>query len=281
VGERSSWVRRFFRQLAVAARMDLLVMITSKAQAALWLLTDFVAYTAGIAAVLLIAERFDGIAGWSKAQIVFLMGFAATSAALRQMFFGYNVAAISRRVGRGQLDHTLVQPQPVLLSFATEGFSPFSSLGALAPSAALLVVGTRAASLTVTPAFVAKTAVCLGGSMTLVLAATFAIGAAAFWAPRGAEEISTRGSSLLELTELPLDPLPVVLRGVLMTVVPAGFVAWYPAGVLVGRRPPEQWLLMPAVAALAAFLASLLFRKGLRHYAQTGSSRYSTFGHRR
>ena len=42
------------------------------------------------------------------------------------MFFGYNVLTISRRLGRGQLDHTLVQPQPIWLSLLTEGFMPFS-----------------------------------------------------------------------------------------------------------------------------------------------------------
>lgn len=256
-------------------------MLASRGQATVWVVTDFISYTAGIAAVLLLAERFDGIAGWSKAQLVVLVGFATTSAALRQVFFGYNLGAISRRVGRGQLDHTLVQPQPVLLSFLTEGFSPFSSLGSLAPGAVLLVGGIATVDVDVTPYFVAKTIVCLASSMAIVLAGSFALGAAAFWAPRGAEEISTRASSLLAITDFPLDPVPVVLRSVLLTIVPAGFVAWVPVGALLGRRPPTDWILTPMVALAAAAVATVVFRKGLRRYAHTGSSRYSTFGHRR
>lgn len=275
------WARRLSRQLALGARMDLLLMLASKGQAATWLLTDFVSYTAGIAAVLLLAQRFDGIAGWSKAELVFLVGFATTASALRQMFFNYNLSAISRRVGRGQLDHTLVQPQPLMLSFLTEGFSPFSALGTLVPGGTLLISGTIAADIAVTPSFLARTAVCLGASMTIVLATSFAIGAAAFWAPRGAEEISTRASSLLSLTDFPLDPVPPPLRAVLLSVIPAGFIAWFPAGALLGRRPPWQWILVPAVAFVTALVATTIFRKGLRHYARTGSSRYSTFGHRR
>ena len=269
------------RQLRVAARMDLTVMLASRGQALTWLATDFLSYTSGIAAVLLMAERFNGIAGWSKPELVFLVGFATFAAALRQTFFNYNISSISRRVGRGQLDHSLIQPQPLLLSFLTEGFSPFSSLGALVPGVALLATGVAWTGLDVSPAVVTKLAICLGASMTIVLAGSFALGAAAFWAPRGAEEISTRASSLLGLTDFPLDPVPAGLRAVLLTAIPAGFVAWFPVGALLGRRPESQWVITPIVAVVAALLAARLFQKGIRHYERTGSSRYASFGHRR
>jgi ABC-type uncharacterized transport system permease subunit len=114
-----------------------------------------------------------------------------------------------------------------------------------------------------------------------VLAASYAIGSAAFWAPRGAEEISTRAGNLLELSDFPFDPLPAALRTTLVTVLPAGFVAWFPVGALLGRRPEHHWLFAPLVAALAIAGATTLFRRGLHRYAHTGSSRYSDFGHRR
>lgn len=274
-------VRRFGRQLAIAARMDLLVVLRSKAQAALWVTTDFIAYTSGTAAMLLVATRFDGIAGWTRAELVFLAGFATTASALRQMLFGYNISAISRRIGRGQLDHTLIQPQPLLLSLLTEGFTPLSSVGAFVPGVVLLTAGTIATHVEPTPWFVARLAACLASSMLLVLAASFALGSAAFWAPRGAEEISTRAGNLLSLTDFPLDPLPYALRTALVTVVPAGFVAWFPVGALLGRRPEHDWLFAPLVTLLAAAGAAAVFKKGMHRYARTGSSRYSDFGHRR
>jgi ABC-2 type transport system permease protein len=274
-------LRRLVRQWAVAARMDVLLVLRSKSQAAVWAVTDVIAYTANFGAVLLLAQRFGGIAGWSKAELIFLFGFATTAAGLRQMMFGYNVASISRRIGRGQLDHSLVQPQPLALSFATEGFSPVSGIYGVTPGIGLLVAGAALSHVAVTPAFVGKLVICLVASMTTVLAASFAIGAAAFWAPRGAEEISMRADSLLALTDFPLDPLPTALRTVLLTAVPAGFVAWFPASALLGRRPPSDWVLSPVVALVAALVAIAIFRKGLRHYARTGSSRYTDFGHRR
>lgn len=261
--------------------MDLVVLVRSRSQAAVWLVTDFIAYTSGTAAMLLVATRFDGIVGWSRAELTFLAGFATTASAFRQMFFGYNISAISRRIGRGQLDHTLIQPQPLPLSLATEGFTPLSSLGALTPGIALLAIGAATADVDVTPWFLVRLAVCLASSMLLVLSATFAIGSAAFWAPRGAEEISTRAGNLLELTDFPFDPLPTGLRTALLTVVPAGFVAWFPVSALLERRPEHHWLFAPLITALAIAGATAVFRRGLHRYAHTGSSRYSDFGHRR
>ena len=50
---------------------------------------------------------------------------AMLATSLSDMFFGYNVRFISRRLGRGQFDHTLIQPQPVWMALLTEGFNPF------------------------------------------------------------------------------------------------------------------------------------------------------------
>jgi ABC-2 type transport system permease protein len=273
--------RQLRRQLAVQARMDLLVMLGSKGQALIWAVSDLVTYGAGIAAVLLLAERFDGLAGWTQPQLTFLVGYSGTVGGMSVLFFNYNIGAISRRIGRGQLDHTLLQPRPLLLALLTEGFSPVQATAVLTPSAALLLFGASIAKLDISAAFTARLLVSLLSSLVVVTAGSMTVGALAFWAPRGAEEISPRATRLLHLTELPLDPAPLLLRGALLTAVPAGFVAWFPAAALLGRVRPSLWLLTPLAAVVAAAVATLVFRKGLRHYEHTGSSRYSTFGHRR
>jgi ABC-2 type transport system permease protein len=154
-----------------------------------------------------------------------------------------------------------------------------------APGVALMLTGATIAGAPAAsggaPAFAAKLAIDLVGSVLIVLSARFAIGASAFWAPRGAEEISTRAGSLFTLTDFPFDPLPAPMRAVLLSVLPAGFVTWFPVGSLLGRRGDLAWMATPIVAVVTVTLATLVFRKGLRHYERTGSQRYSSFGHRR
>src|SRR5258708_27375293 len=67
-----------------------------------------------------------------------MLGYAALVEGLVNPFFGYNVSFISRRLGRGQLDHTLIQPQPLWLSLLTEGFSPAFGFPTLVPGIAMV-----------------------------------------------------------------------------------------------------------------------------------------------
>jgi hypothetical protein len=85
------------------------------------------------------------------------------------------------------------------------------------------------------------------------------------------------------LTPFPLDGLTGWALGGLMTIVPAGLVAWYPSRALLGLSPalwPDA-AVVPLAAILFAAFAAWIFTRGLHHYGQTGSSRYLDYGHRR
>src|SRR5207248_4781414 len=89
-------------------------------------------------------------------------------------------------------------------------------------------------------------------SAAIVLAFTFCWGSLAFWAPLAAEEINSSTVRLLyQLKSFPLDGVGPVLLGGLMSVVPVGFLAWYPCRTLLGlvRDPWSRWL-TPLVALL-------------------------------
>ncbi|HUS14807.1 MAG TPA: ABC-2 family transporter protein, partial [Chloroflexia bacterium] len=111
---------------------DLKLMLT-------WYVSDAVINVAAVTGTLLLAERFAGIGGWSKWQVIFMLGYATVVSGILGTLFGYNVLFISRRVGRGQLDHTLVQPQPIWMALLTEGFMPFSGSSILLSGLALLM----------------------------------------------------------------------------------------------------------------------------------------------
>jgi ABC-2 type transport system permease protein len=120
-------------------------------------------------------------------------------------------------------------------------------------------------------------------SLAVVLAFEYIVGSLAFWAPRAAEEINSSSWRLItQLSPFPLEGLSGWALGSLLTVVPVGLVAWYPARVLlsIGATPAESALLAAAAGVLVA-LAVWIFNRGLRHYGRTGSTRYLDYGHRR
>jgi ABC-2 type transport system permease protein len=262
--------------------MDLTFVLADLKLALTYFISDFILNFATITATLLLAERFAGIGAWSRDQIVFMLGYATTVSGLLSLFFNYNVLMISRRVGRGQLDHTLVQPQPVWLSLLTEGFMPISNLIVVLPGVGLLVWAASRLAQPITIGWLALLALNLLASCAVVLAFSFGWGSLAFWAPRAAEEISSSATDMLsELKAFPLDGLGPLLLGSLTTALPVGFVAWYPSRALLGLDSTTwgKWL-TPIAALLLGALAAWIFQKGMRRYEHTGSQRYSSLGHR-
>src|SRR5687768_3383812 len=149
------WLRRALALWGIAARMDFLFLTQNPALALGWYVTDMISSTASITAVFLLAERFAGIGPWSQSQVVFMLGYATLVWGLQLAFFGFNVIFISRRIGRGQLDHSLVQPQPLWLALMTDGFMPFSSAAILLPGVGLLIWAGAQLGLALTPGWLA------------------------------------------------------------------------------------------------------------------------------
>jgi ABC-2 type transport system permease protein len=275
-------LRRLFRLWGLYARMDILWVTRDLKLFMMWYFSDGIFMVAAVTGMLLLAERFAGIGIWNKYQVIFMLGYATTVSGLVEMFFGYNVSFISRRLGRGQLDHTLIQPQPIWMTLLTEGFAPFSGSASLLPGAAMMLWAERRLALQTGPGWVAAVLLSLLASAAILLAFQYLWGSLAFWAPRSAEEINSSTMRLMnQLKSFPLDGLGAGLSGGLLTVLPVGFIAWYPCRALLGveSTPSGLWR-MPLAAVLFWLLAAGAFRRGLRHYGRTGSQRYSGFGHR-
>jgi len=263
--------------------MDLLYLFRGPQVALTYYISDLFVGLAAVTATLLLAERFDGIGAWSRPQVLFMLGYALLVRAFIDCFFNYNLAFISRRIGRGQLDHLLIQPQPLWMALATEGFAPITGTGMLVPATFLLISSGRELDLPVSPAWCGLFAAYVLASIVIVLSFEYAWGSVAFWAPRAAEEINMRTWALLStLAPFPLDGLSGWALASLLTFVPVGLIAWYPSRALLGIDPNAAgWALLPAAAMLFAAFATWIFLRGLHHYGRTGSSRYLDYGHRR
>lgn len=272
------------RLWGVYAYLDFLFIMKDARRFVILFVSDAALGVAFITGTMLLAERFDGIGPWSKLEVAFMLGYGQTLAGLLTGFlFGYNLTHISRRVGRGQLDHSLVQPHSLLTTFITEGFMPFSGVGMFLPGVILLVWAISSLQLPPDPSWIALLVAQLIASGAIVMSFHFIWGTLAFWAPRGAEEVTSETHHLMDaLRPFPLDGVGAASQGALLSFLPVGFLAWYPSRALLGIDAwPYALALTPAAALVFVLAATLTFRMGLAHYAQTGSSRYSDFGHRR
>lgn len=276
-------IKMLFRLWGQSAKMDLLWFLRDTRYCVLYIFADTAAALASVSAALLVAARFGGIGGMTSDEILFMSGYAVlTDGIIMLLFGGSNVAQISRIIGRGQLDHMLIQPVPLWMQMLTTGFVPFSGSSKLLCGIVLTAVSIGRLGLSVSPAWFAWYVCSELSSAAIILAAVFLVSCSAFYAPAAAEEISMVVHELFSSTKFyPLGGLSA--RGIqaFCTLVPVGLAAWFPAGVLLGKTPAG---FPSALTFLAAFLWSaatvLIFRKGMHHYEKYGSNRYTGFGHR-
>lgn len=278
----SGTVRRLLTLWRLHAKMDLLWMLRDVQTLLFFFCSDSVVIVASVTGMFLLVERFGRVGLWTKHEVIFMLGYGLVVQTLPNIFFNFNVAFVSRRIGRGQLDHILIQPQPIWMALLTEGFAPFSAGLMLVPGVAIMAWATAQLKVAMTPGWLALLVLNIAASATIALAYSYLWGSLAFWAPRAAEEINTATWGMLkDLSSFPLDGVAPALLGSLVSAVPVGLLAWYPARALLGL---DQAALAPYVTPLAALvfcaLATWIFRKGLVQYGRTGSQRYLSLGHR-
>lgn len=276
-------LKRTLRLYRLFARMDFMWLTQDTGVCLLCMFSDLLANLASVSGVFLLSIRFGGVGGMSADEFLLMLGFYTLAEGFTFMFFeGYNTGHISRRIGRGQLDHMLIQPTPLWMQVLTEGFLPFSGSMGFLCGVGVTAIAIRRLALPLTPAWLGVMALYVLTRSAIVIGANYWLGAIAFYRPASSEEMSPLVSDLFNtLGKYPLAGLPGWLTGALLTVIPVGLTAYLPSLILLGRVEQPALLALPlVVAAILLSLATHAFRKGMRYYVQKGCPRYSAMGHR-
>lgn len=276
-------LKQLFKLYALYARMDAQWLLHDTRNGIFCILGDLLSNLAGLSGVFLLAVRFNGVGGLSANEVLLLLGLSGLGDGMIMTFFsGFNVANISRRVGRGQVDHMLIQPVPLWMQLLTEGFLPVTGSQTLLLGGVVTGVALSRLGLWLSPAMALQIALMLIFRLMIQLGLSYLAGSRAFYRPVSCEELS---SVVLDLTsslsKYPFSGLAGWLTVVLVSVLPVGLMAWMPAMVILnkpGFSLGMAW--MAAVAVMCAGLGAIFFRKGLSYYGKTGSARYRAIGHR-
>ena len=276
-------LKRILKLLGLSAKMDLVWLLRDTKLAILIMCGEIVNNLATVSGVFLIATRFGGIGGMSADEVLFMMAFSTMGTGLFILLGSGNNFHISRVIGRGQLAHLLIQPLPLCVQLATSGFVPFSGGSNLAVGAVLAGVALHRLELHITPVWVLMLLAYLLTTLAIIVARSYLLSSLAFYAPVAAEEISTTAiEGTWFLSTFPLSGMPAFLQVSLLTLLPEGLMAWFPALCLLGKPPLGFSAYYPMLfALLIALVASYFFRKGLSYYVTKGSNRYVPYGFRR
>ena len=227
-----------------------------------------------IASVLVLFRVTPTLGSFGFADVFLMAAFAVTAFAAADLAVG-NVERLRVYVRSGLLDAVLVRPLGVLVQLTALDVAP-RRVGRVVFGIAMLVTAAAQARVPLTLHSLALLAITSVAGAVIFGAVFVATAGVAFWWIESGEIANGLTYGGLNFTQYPMTIYGPVLRRIFAYVVGFAFVAYYPTLMLLDRTDPLGGPAVlgygaPLVAVVAAAVAALVWRSGVRHYRSTGS----------
>ncbi len=227
-----------------------------------------------IVSVVVLFRVTPTLGGFGFAEVFLMTALGGCAFATADLVVG-NVERLRQYVRSGLFDALLVRPlsslaQLIAMDVATR------RVGRVAFGFAMLVLAAAHAPVKFTPVRLALLAVTPIAGAIIFGAVFVASATVAFWWIESGEIANGLTYGGLAFTQYPITIYGALFRRLFAYAIGFAFVAYYPTLALLDRSDPlgAPALLgyaSPAVAAVAAAVAALMWRTGVRHYRSTGS----------
>ncbi|MGH3836834.1 MAG: ABC transporter permease [Pseudonocardiaceae bacterium] len=224
--------------------------------------------------ILVLFSRVAEMGGFTRQEALLIFGLAGISFGLADMLVG-QLDKVGQLVRTGTLDALLLRPLPAITQICVSDFA-LRRLGKVGTALAVLGYVLATSDISWTPLRVTVLLITPLTGLVLLGAIWVAASATTFWLVEGSElpNAVTYGSGMF--TSYPVSIFSGWLLRLMAFAVPGAFVAYYPALAILGKPDPLGLAPVlqysaPLVAVLAAGVAALAWRAGLRHYVGTGS----------
>lgn len=231
-----------------------------------------ITYASSFAVIWLLVARFDALAGWNWGELALLYAFHTLGYALGASFSFTQMRDLEEHVRLGTFDALLTKPVSpwlyLVFSRYNIGYLSHVTLALVLLAWALLTVPINWSI-----GWVAYFLASLVGAALVTGSIMTAIGATALAWTRS-NHLYALYFGFWELSRYPLNLFPAIIQTVMLTIVPLGFMAAVPVGVLVGKPVPLLGEFAPVAALLAgpalAALAALFWRWATERYQGAG-----------
>jgi ABC-2 type transport system permease protein len=203
-------------------------------------------------------SSFPLVAGWGRPEIITMWAIVAAGFGIADTFCG-GTLRLAGMIMRGELDFFLALPKPVLLHMLISRMS-VTAIGDVAFG--MLVYGLL---IRPGPAQIALFGLCTLTGAIIFISFGVITQSLAFWLGNAEGLAQQFSNALLNFSTYPTVIFKGLVKAVLFTIIPAGFITFMPVQLL---RAPSwtmlgQLLLFTVAAAMAA---SVVFHRGLRRY---------------
>jgi ABC-2 type transport system permease protein len=238
------------------------------------LFTNVGATVLDVVTVFVLFRVATDLGGFTLPEAVLMTGISAAGFVLADFVVG-NVERLKIYVRSGMLDAVLVRPLGVLPQLLLLDL-PVRKALRLAVGIGTIGIAIGLNDIDWTPGRVVLLVVAPAAAAVFFGAIFVACASLAFWWVDSGEVGSAFTYGGRDFTSYPITVFGGWFRTVFAYALGFGFVAYQPALALLGRPDPlglPAWAgySSPLVALLAAVIAALVWRTGVRHYRSTGS----------
>ncbi len=235
----------------------------------LWLTVDTLWMVVNLLFLEVVFDHTDGIAGWTKPQMLLLFGTAMLT---MRLFFATaftNLVAVDRNLREGTFDFYLAQPGNPLFMIATRKLE-FDSLSNAVLAAGIVIYA--AGRCEVVPDFGRAVFFLYGIGCGLIIHFSIMtiLVSLAFWLVR-VQGIEGGYFGLFEISKLPREALKDVMKLAFVWTLPAIVVSYVPAKILLDGPDPQLLAWLTGATVFWFALATTIFHRGLRRYQSASS----------
>ncbi|MCF3648270.1 ABC transporter permease [Synoicihabitans lomoniglobus] len=235
----------------------------------MWALVELFWMAVSIASIAVIYQHTDAVAGWTKYEMLLLLGTSMLIQRLLMGLFWSNLFEMGRNVRSGHFDFFLAQPGNMLFMVSTRKIDLDSLLNVFV---ALAVVVYAVGKLQLEPSLadMLTYALFVGCGVGISFAMLLLIASVSFWTI-GSQGVEGGYFTLYEFSRLPRAAFSGVAKVAFVWVLPTVVVTNAPAHTLIHGLSGTYtaWLLAATTAWLA--IAIGVFQRGLKRYSSASS----------
>lgn len=229
------------------------------------LLESVVLVGTGLVALAVIFDHTSDLNGWSRPELLIVMGVFTAVGGLIGFGIEPNMGKILSDIHQGTFDYVLTKPVDSQLLASVRQFH-FWRLVDVVVGGAVIVWGLFRLDGSLTAGELGAFALTLVAGMILIYCLWLIVTAGAFWVVR-MEMVQDLFTGLYRAGQYPVTVYPVGLKLVLTYLVPIGFAVTAPAESLTGRLTWTRMAVTALFLVVVFTVTRLVWRAGTRRYS--------------
>jgi len=227
------------------------------------------ANAAGILFFWVLFKTIPRLSGWSYPELLFVYAYSLLSLTPLQMFFD-NVWQLKFHVQDGSFIRYYLKPLNMMFYYMSEVFD-LKGLSHLFLGAGAMVYASAQLHLSWSPGKVVLLCLSVFSSALVMISILIMSASVSFWV-LNSHYLTIFAYKLRDFAHYPLDVFNRPLQVLFSSVVPMGFIAYYPSQLFLRARGSLVPIVAsPAVGVLLFVIACGVWSLGTRKYAGTGS----------